>query len=153
MIIAFDPGHKKVAFASFVEGQLKCGYVHRGKYEPSEYILLIGELCQGMKVGIVEDQYIKRMSTSRLQTAVAASTLKVKAAAQEIATILTLCEAEVVSVHPKTWQTLIKSPVGTKAVKAASKAYAERLLKPPVGQDIADAVCMLYWYLNKERLL
>jgi hypothetical protein len=150
MIIAFDPGFKRVAFASLVEGQLKVGYVHRGKMDSNEYLKILMELCEGMSVGIVESQYIKKMKSPRLQTAVAASILKVKAAAQEIATILTLCDAEVVSVHPKTWQTMIGSPVGTKAVKAAAKEFAEKLIKPPLGQDLCDAVCMLYWY--KETL-
>jgi hypothetical protein len=145
MIIAFDPGHKKVAFAALVKGEVKVGYVHRGKHERMKYLLMIMELCKGMEVVIVEDQYIKKVS-SRIQAAVAASVLKVKKAASEIETVGHLAGAEVIKCHPKSWQTILGSPVGTKAVKDAAKEYAEKIVRPPVGQDICDALCMLEWY-------
>jgi hypothetical protein len=147
MIIAFDPGYKKVAFAAMVKGKVKVGYVHRGKHERIEYLQMIKELCTGMKVGIVEGQYIKKVSP-KLQAAVAASVIKVKQAAAEIETVLHLVEAEVINCHPKTWQRIIGTPVGTKAVKAASKKFAHDKLGGRMGQDICDAVCMLYWYID-----
>jgi hypothetical protein len=140
MIIAFDPGYKKVAWASYINEEFKVGYVHRGKHERIKY----------MDVVIVEDQYIKRVSR-RLQAAVAASVIKVRKAASEIETMAHLAGAEVIQCHPKTWQTIIKTPVGTKAVKKASKELAEYLLgKGRIGQDICDATCMLYWYITKR---
>lgn len=150
MIIAFDPGYKKVAYATYIDEEIRVGYVHRGKHERIKYLLMIKELIKGMDVVIVEDQYIKKVS-SRLQCAVAASTLKVKAAAQEIQALGYLEEAEVIKCHPKSWQTLIGSPTGTKAVKAAAKEYAERLLGEKLGQDICDAVCMLCHYLKVKE--
>jgi hypothetical protein len=150
MIIAFDPGYKKVAWASYINEEFKVGYVHRGKHERIKYLLMIKELCEGMDVVIVEDQYIKRVSR-RLQAAVAASVIKVRKAASEIETMAHLAGAEVIQCHPKTWQTIIKTPVGTKAVKKASKELAEYLLgKGRIGQDICDATCMLYWYITKR---
>lgn len=152
MIISFDPGHKRVAWASWDQGSFQdFGYISRE--DLLEFRAVLVEMALPCHICLVEDQYIKRVAGSKLQTAVAAAAMKVARASAEIETIFSLHKAEVIRVHPRTWQGALLEARLSAELKKEARALALKLINQKVGSDIADAVCILQWYLTvgKEK--
>lgn len=174
MIYSFDPGHDRVGYAGLdpitMEHKIH-GVLPRDHKHLSYFLKDLARLGTGFEgwpfpctIALIEGQFIKRASTRNLQSAIAASTLKVKTVAAEIETMMTWLGADCYSVHPKTWQTVFKAkgwtfPQTSREVKALSRKLAaevlgEQFTQAAFKQDVADAVCIAEWYklLGKDKI-
>lgn len=156
MIIAFDPGHSVAAYACydpFRKEVLEYGKLKRE--DMRDFVLAVEQLSQTNHVALVESQYVQMTGTKATMAAIAASTIKVAKCAGMIEGIFTVNGKQVISLHPKTWQTIFtekgKTPTGRKAIKAASRKTAEAFVGEAISsQDVCDAICMLYWWENSR---
>ena len=175
MIYSFDPGHQQVGYACMdpiTEKICAWGLLSRDPEMRSYFFSDMKDIVTGTKdwpfpitVALIEGQYIKKARSSKVQTAIAAATLKVRTVAIEILTVFELFDVDCHLVHPKTWQGIFKKehgwlfgyPKSSPDVKEASKKMAEEVTGAKFTkslQDMADAICIMHWYktIGKEQL-
>lgn len=154
-ILSIDPGHKRIAYAGYdtdADKIIGIGILHRHKGEIETFASMFVALADIFDLALIERQYIKRVRQSKLQTAIAASTMKVMRAAAHCEILMLEHGKQVEWIHPKTWQTILKtSNEPSVQVKKLSRRLAENWIGSVPNQDVADAVTMLKWYLITHK--
>lgn len=154
-ILSIDPGHKRIAYAGWINGKIAdVGIVHRPSEDLESFVSLFQLLVRPYDLVLIEAQYIKRVGKRKLQTAIAAATMKVMRAAAHCEALAVSTRCKVEWVHPKTWQTILGmgNSLSTQVKKASRKAAEEWAGSVP-NQDVADAVMILKWYLTTNNII